>query len=62
MAAKKPQKPVIKFIEDYTVQDEREGTPDEESYNKGQRKAMEPASAEHFVSRGKAVYLKGAPD
>ena len=62
MAEKKQAKPVIKFTVDYEVQDERAGTDEAERYQKGQRRSMAAASAEHFVSRGLAVYVKGGPE
>lgn len=62
MSAKKPAKPVVEFTTDYEVQDERAGTEEAERYKAGQRQAMEAASAEHFVSRGAAVYVKGGPE
>ena len=52
------KKMIIKFTANYTVDDERAGTDQEESYQKGQRKSFEAASAEHFVSRGVAEYVK----
>lgn len=55
-----PKKVVVKFTRDYVVQDERAGTPEQESYKKDDRKALLPASAEHFVSRGLAVYVGAA--
>lgn len=52
------KKQIIKFTRDYEVQDENAGTDKAEIYKKGLRKAFEPASAEHFVSRGVAEYVK----
>lgn len=52
-------KAIIKFTRDYEVQDERAGTDDAERYRKGQRKSFALSSAEHFVSRGAAVYVRG---
>lgn len=50
----------VRFVQDYTVQDERVGTPDEETYKKGDRKALVPTSAAHFVNRQIAVYIGAA--
>lgn len=52
-----PEKIIIKFTKDYTVQDERVGTDEEERYLAGQRRAMTMASAEHFINRGVATRL-----
>lgn len=60
MAAKE-KKHIIKFTRDYTVQDERVGTAEEETYKKGMRKAFPLASAKHFVSRGAAEYVNKPP-
>ena len=51
---------IVKFLRDYVVDDERRGTEEEERYAKGQRKSFPEASAEHFVSRGAAVYVTKA--
>lgn len=60
MPSKKPADiAVVEFTRDYEVQDERAGTEDAESYKKGKRKSMPVSSAQHFVSRGAAVYVKG---
>lgn len=56
--ANEEKKVCIKFTQDYVVDDERKGTPEEESYKKGQRKFFVPRSAAHFVSRGAAEYVK----
>ncbi|ETX26473.1 hypothetical protein [Roseivivax isoporae] len=50
---------IVKFVRDHVVQDERAGTAEEERYTKGQRKSFPIRSAEHFVSRGSAVYVRG---
>lgn len=55
-------KAIIKFTCDYEVQDERAGTKDAERYEKGQRKSLVLSSARHFVNRGAATYVKGAPE
>lgn len=55
-----PKKVKIEFIKNHTVQDERVGTPDEESYKEGDQRSMVPSSAEHFVSRDIAVYIGAA--
>ena len=60
MSVKKSAKRIIEFVENYEVQDEHAGTKDAERYKKGQRKSMVTSSAEHFVRRGLAVYVKNA--
>lgn len=54
----KQKKVGIEFTQDYVVDDERKGTAEEESYEKGQRKFFTQSSADHFVNRDAAVYLK----
>lgn len=47
----------VRFLEDYTVKDERRGTPQAESYQKGKTYTLSAASATHFVTRGRAEII-----
>lgn len=53
-----PGNTIIKFTENYEVQDEHAGTSDATKYKKGQRKSFPDASAHHFISRGVAHLVK----
>lgn len=48
------------FLQDRVVQDELAGTEDETRFKKGEFYELEPASAEHWISRGVAEVAKAA--
>jgi hypothetical protein len=54
-AAVAPDAVMVEFLRAHTVQDERRGTPDEESYAAGDLRILSRGSANHFISRGIAV-------
>lgn len=48
----------VRFLESYTVKDDRAGTPEETSYAAGKTYEMPESSAAHFISRGRAEIHK----
>ena len=51
----------IRFLEDYTVDDYRKGTPDEEKYTGGKVYDLPLPSAEHFIRTLRAEAPGGKP-
>lgn len=45
----------IRFLQGVVVQDELQGTPGETRFAEGEIIDLAPASADHWISRGKAV-------
>lgn len=50
----------IRFLQDYVVRDEKEGTKEETAYKEKQAITVSASSAQHFINKGVAVEVETA--